>query len=180
MGISLDAAGNVYVADFRNNRIRKITTTTGIITTVAGTNEQDYCCDGSEATSAYLNYVSDVEVDAVGNFYLTDTENRRVRKVTIDTTYYPTPAPTFTPTIAPSAPTIAPSVPTITPTLIPTPEPSLSPSTLFLINTIAGTGSGTYSGDNGAATSGGINYPVGITLDASGKHHHLLSTYLLS
>ena len=55
------------------------------------------------------------------------------------------------------------------PTASPTNYPSLSPSSVFIMSTIAGTGTGSYSGDNGAATSAGLNNPVGITLDATGN-----------
>ncbi len=72
----------------------------------------------------------------------------------------------LSPTLVP--PTAIPS--TATPSTV-TPSssyPSMSPSTTFIISTVAGTGTGSYSGDNGAATSAGINYAPGIALDASG------------
>jgi len=51
--------------------------------------------------------------------------------------------------------------------------PSLSPSSVFIISTIAGTGSFAYSGDSGAASSASLNFPLGITLDASGNSSYL-------
>ena len=58
--------GNVYIADAANNRIRKVTVSTGIITTIAGTGTFSYSGDNGAATSATLNYPSGVAVDASG------------------------------------------------------------------------------------------------------------------
>ncbi len=58
----------------------------------------------------------------------------------------------------------------------PTPVPSstTSPSTTFIISTVAGTGTATYSGDNGAATAAGLNLPISLTFDAAGDSYLLL------
>ena len=58
--------GNVYIADRSNNRIRKVTVSTGIITTIAGTGTASYSGDDGAATSATLNYPHGVAVDASG------------------------------------------------------------------------------------------------------------------
>ena len=58
--------GNVYIADFNNNRIRKVTISTGIITTIAGTGTSSYSGDGGAATSATLNYPLGVALDVAG------------------------------------------------------------------------------------------------------------------
>ena len=58
--------GNVYIADFYNHRIRKVTISTGIITTIAGTGASSYSGDGGAATSATLYYPTGVAVDASG------------------------------------------------------------------------------------------------------------------
>ena len=59
--------GNVYIADYLNNRIRKVTVSTGIISTIAGTGStSSYSGDGGAATSATLYYPSGVAVDASG------------------------------------------------------------------------------------------------------------------
>jgi sugar lactone lactonase YvrE len=84
-GVALDDSGNIYVADTANSRIRKITVSTGIITTIAGTGGGDYSGDGGEATSAALYYPYDVELDVSGNVYIADYLNNRIRKVTIST-----------------------------------------------------------------------------------------------
>lgn len=135
-GVALDSAGNIYIADYGNNRVRKITASTGIITTVAGSKDQDYWGDGGVATSAAMNYVCDVDIDSEGNFYLSDNQNDRIRKVTLGGTYYPTPIPSNLPTIAPSAPTVTPTMspstakPTYEPTISPSYNPTMNPSIL--------------------------------------------------
>ena len=58
--------GNVYIADYINNRIRKVTVSTGIITTIAGTGTTSYSGDNGPATSATLYYPSGVNVDSSG------------------------------------------------------------------------------------------------------------------
>lgn len=85
MGIWVDPSGNIYVVEKGNNRIRKINTA-GIISTVAGTGIPSYNSDGIAATAAGLRYPSGIILDAAGNIYLADTENRRIRK--IDNTGY--------------------------------------------------------------------------------------------
>ena len=58
--------GNVYIGDRNNQRIRKVTVSTGIITTIAGTGSFSYSGDNGAATSATLNYPNGVAVDASG------------------------------------------------------------------------------------------------------------------
>jgi ribosomal protein S11 len=84
-GVALDDSGNIYIADTLNNRIRKVTVSTGIITTIAGTGTGGYSGDGGEATSATLNYPFDVSLDASGNVYIADDSDNRIRKVTVST-----------------------------------------------------------------------------------------------
>jgi uncharacterized protein (TIGR03437 family) len=79
--LAVDAAGNIYVADRMNYRVRKISTD-GIVSTVAGTGVPGYSGDGGPATSADLDYPVSVTVDSIGNVYFGDRYNARVRKVT--------------------------------------------------------------------------------------------------
>ena len=58
--------GNVYIADYNNHRIRKVTVSTEIISTIAGTGASSYSGDNGAATSATLNYPAGVAVDASG------------------------------------------------------------------------------------------------------------------
>ena len=115
----------MYIADTDNNRIRKITVSTGIITTIAGTGTGSYSGDNGAATSAALKYPVGIAVDSSGNVYIGDESNSRVRKVMVST---------------------------------------------GIITTIAGTGTSSYSGDNGAATSAALNYPSGVALDSAGTN----------
>ena len=69
-GVAIDSSGNVYIADYDNDRIRKVTISTGIITTVAGTGTGSYSGDGSSATSATLNDPFGVAVDTSGMQFL--------------------------------------------------------------------------------------------------------------
>jgi sugar lactone lactonase YvrE len=79
-GVSVDAQGNLYIADTGNSRIRKVGAN-GIITTVAGAAYQGYNGDGLAATNAWLDRPAGVSVDAYGQIYIADTANGRIRKV---------------------------------------------------------------------------------------------------
>ena len=79
-GVTTDSEGNVYVADWSNHRIRRISPD-GAIETIAGTGQGDYGGDGGLATDAHLRYPRGVAVDAAGNVYITDTGNHRVRRI---------------------------------------------------------------------------------------------------
>lgn len=79
-GVSADAAGNIYIADCDNSRVRKVNTS-GIISTFAGTGVAAYSGDGAAATLAELNAPYAVKADASGNVYIADNANHRVRKV---------------------------------------------------------------------------------------------------
>ncbi len=78
-GVAVDGAGNVYVADRDNHRIRKITTS-GVVSTLAGSS-QGYT-DGT-GTSAQFAYPFGVAVDGTGNVYVADESNHRIRKITL-------------------------------------------------------------------------------------------------
>ena len=78
--LSVDHYGNVYVADAVNNCIRKITPL-DTITTIAGTGTAGYNGDGIPATAARLNVPGDVAVDSMGNIYIADIQNHRIRMV---------------------------------------------------------------------------------------------------
>ncbi len=136
----------MYIADSWNQRIRKVTVSTGIITTIAGTGTSSFSGDNGPATSATLNYPWGVAIDSagnsltylysfscllqllyhLGNVYIGDQDNNRIRKVIVST---------------------------------------------GIITTIAGIGGiDSYSGDNGPATSAGLGNPTGVALDSAGTH----------
>jgi RHS repeat-associated protein len=121
-GVAVDVSGNLYIADYLNSRIRKVDTN-GIITTVAGTGAFGYGGDGGPATQAKLDYPAAVAVDGLGNLYIADSGNYRIRKV----------------------------------------------DTSGVITTVAGTGTYGFSGDGGEATKARISYSYGIEVDASGN-----------
>jgi sugar lactone lactonase YvrE len=78
--ILIDGAGNIYIVDYANQRIRKIDTS-GIITTVAGNGTLGYSGDGHQATSAELGYPESLAMDIAGDLFIADTNNGVVRKV---------------------------------------------------------------------------------------------------
>lgn len=81
-GVALDSAGNLYIADTHNNRIRKVDSETGVISTVAGSGVLGYAGDGGSATAAKLYYPVSVAIDDSGDLYIADSYNNRIRKVT--------------------------------------------------------------------------------------------------
>ena len=84
-GVALDSSFNVYIADTYNHRIRKITVSTGIITTIAGSSSSGYSGNDGQATSAELNVPLGVAIDTSGNVYIADAYNHVIRKVTVST-----------------------------------------------------------------------------------------------
>jgi hypothetical protein len=129
-GVTIDIGGNLFIADCANHRIRRVDAATGIITTVAGngttnpaTGAGGFSGDGGPATSAELNYPYTVAFDAVGNMYIPDSSNNRIRKVT--------PA--------------------------------------GVISTFAGDGASDYKGDGGGATAAALFSPEGVIADPAGN-----------
>jgi uncharacterized protein (TIGR03437 family) len=78
-GVAVDSAGNLYIADTSNNRIRMVSR--GIITTVAGNGTQGFSGDRGPAIRAHLNTPEGVAIDSDGNLYIADTDNGVIRKV---------------------------------------------------------------------------------------------------
>jgi uncharacterized protein (TIGR03437 family) len=81
IGVAVDKDGNVYICDNDNNRIRKVTAATGVITTIAGNGSIGSGGDGGLATAAQFNEPQNVAVDKDGNVYISDINNHRIRKV---------------------------------------------------------------------------------------------------
>ncbi len=78
--VAVDATGNVFIADYINNRIREVGTN-GIITTAAGNGTNGYSGDGGAATNAELVSPAGVAVDATGNLFISDLGNNVIREV---------------------------------------------------------------------------------------------------
>ena len=148
--VVLDSAGNLYISDLLNHRIRKVTVSTGVITTFLGNGTVSSTGDGGAVTAATINGPIFSHFDRAGIFYISETTGHRIRKVET----VPTVGVNVGPTISPSS------------------YPSLSPSTVFIITTIAGNGTGSYSNDNSAATAAALYYPVGVSLDSTGTKPH--------
>ena len=83
-GLALDAAGNLYVADTNNHRIRRVDFETNEITTVAGTGEPAYSGDGGPATEAALNNPRTLAIGPDGRLYVADEMNHRIRAVDLE------------------------------------------------------------------------------------------------
>src|SRR5690348_5537144 len=81
--VAVDSAGNVYIADSGNSRIRKVSG--GVITTLAGNGNAGFSGDGGPATHAQLYDPEGLAVDSGGNLYIADTTNSRIRKVSGET-----------------------------------------------------------------------------------------------
>ncbi len=160
--VVLDSYNNLYISDRNNYRIRKVDVSTGVITTVVGTGTSSSTGDGGAATSATIKGACASRFDSSGNYYITECgalfvdDGNRIRKVVTVTTDIPTSAPSIQPTSA-------------APSRSPTYYPSLSPHSISVISTIAGTGTASYSGDGGQATSAAISMPTGIVTDSSGN-----------
>lgn len=82
LGVGVDAAGNLFIADSFNNRIRKADTS-GVITTVAGNGTRGYSGDNGSSTAAELNTPISVAVDSSDNLFIADANNNRIRKVVL-------------------------------------------------------------------------------------------------
>jgi len=80
-GIAVDAAGNLYIGDTRNQRVRKVTLSSGLISTVAGNGTKSFAGDGGAATSAGLATPRGVAAAADGSIYFADSDNHRIRNI---------------------------------------------------------------------------------------------------
>jgi hypothetical protein len=165
-GVILDGSGNVYIADLVNNRIRKVTAATGIMTTIVGSG---------------LYYPSGVVVDSVGNIYIADRNNHRVRKVTAATGVMTTIAGTGTSgfsgdgAAATGAQLYYPAKVAVDGAgnvyVADTNNHRIRKVTAAtgIITTVAGTGTSGFSGDGGIATAAQVRFPYGVTLDGAGN-----------
>jgi hypothetical protein len=121
-GIAVDRLGNILIADYFNNVVRKINVS-GIITTIAGTGTPGFSGDNGSALVAKLNLPQQITVDSSGNIYIADVGNDRIRKI----------------------------------------------NSSGIITTIAGTGVSGYSGDGGQAVLAKLNAPYGMVFDFIGN-----------
>jgi len=176
IGLAVDSAGNLYVADFGNNVIRKVTTG-GAISTVAGNGRQGYGGDNGSAILAMLNAPQGVAVDSSNNLYIADTLNYRVRKVTPGGTITSIagtgiPGNTGDGSPAAAAQLANPSGIAVDASgNIYVSDFSKNVRKIFpgaSITTIAGSNLTGYSGDGGPALGATLNAPLGLALDSKG------------
>ena len=139
VALALDHSGNLFIADDENQRIREISSATGKIQTVAGNGTFAFSGDGGPATSASLAQPVAVSVDTLGNIFIADLSNNRIREVIAATGNINT--------IAGSGPTIS--------------TDTCDPGT-------AASGP-CFSGDGGPATSAQLYLPGGVLVDGSGN-----------
>ena len=182
-GICADNAGNLYIADVGNQRIRKVDVS-GVITTIAGNGSKGYGGDGGPAVNATFYNAVRVTVDLSGNVLVADQSNHRIRRITPGGTIS-TVAGNGAGTPASGAfsgdggPATAASL--NNPTAIAVDGNGViyiadqfnqrirKVTTDGLITTIAGNGNAGYSGDGGPALAASLNYPGGIAVDAGGN-----------
>ena len=124
-GIHLASNGDLYIADALNSAIRKVAAVTGIITTYAGTGTAGFSGDGGAATSAQLNAPEAMHLNSVGDLYIADTVNNRIRRVSSGGT----------------------------------------------ITTVVGTGTAGSAGDGGSATAAQLDTPRGIAIGSNGAYY---------
>jgi sugar lactone lactonase YvrE len=122
--VKVDSAGNIYFCDTINQRVRMISASTGIISTIAGTGTAGSSGSGTAATSSELNFPVGLALDRTGNIYIADLNNNRIRRVAADTGF---------------------------------------------ISTAAGNGTPGYSGDGGPAVDASLNGPESLATDAVGN-----------
>jgi len=79
-GVAVDAAGNIYIGDTHNQRVR-VVDAKGLISTLAGNGNKTYAGDGAAATSASLATPRGLSVDVLGNIYVADSDNNRIRLI---------------------------------------------------------------------------------------------------
>jgi trimeric autotransporter adhesin len=178
-GTAVDAAGNLYIADGANQRIRKVTAGTGLITTVAGNGTAGYSGDGGPATSAELKDPAGMVFDSAGNLYFVDEGNQRVRQLSttgIITTYAGNGTAGYSGDGGPAIDAELNS---------PTRLAIDNANNLYIadnqnnrvrkvdaqtgsIATVVGNGTQGSTGDGGVATSAELSGPVGVGIDGAG------------
>ena len=176
-GVAVDSAGNLYIADNWNNRIRKVSG--GTITTVAGDGAYPpvFSGDGGPATNASLNYPQGMATDAAGNLYIADTSNYRVRKVSggVITTVAGDGVYRFSGDGGPAAsaqlnyPNGAAVDSAGNLYIADTNNNRIRKVSGGIITTVAGNGSPGFSGDGGPAIRASLNQPSGVAVDSAGN-----------
>jgi len=178
--IAVDAAGNTYLADARDHRIRRIDAASGIITTIAGTGISGPAPDGTPAISAMLSTPEAIALGPGGDLFVYERWGHRVRRIDADTGILSTVAGNGTAGFSgDGGPATDAQINGVEDMVFD------AAGNLYLadtnnnrirkvtpggtITTIAGTGSTGHTGDGGPAAAAGIGYPVAIAVDADGR-----------
>ena len=179
-GIAVDAAGNIYIADADNHRIRRVDATTGIITSVAGNGGEGFLGDNGLATDANLFRPQAVALDARGNLFIADSGNHRIRKVAAGSRIITT--------VAGGGKSYPGDNGLAVNAVLGFPRGIAvdAAGNLFttdsnndrirrvdaftgIITTVAGAGQAGFSGDGGPATDAAMGEPYGVAVDAAGN-----------
>ncbi len=178
-GVVVDAAGNLYIADSGNHRVRKVTPA-GVVTALAGTGVQGGSGDGGLAVNAQLNRPIGVALDAAGFLYICDSSNHNVRRVNLSTGIITTYAGNGLAAFAGDG-----GQATSASLMFPLGIALDKNGNLFIadagnsavrkvatngvISTVAGTGNHAgFAGDGAFATAALLNLPAGVTVDGNG------------
>jgi len=175
-GVAVDAAGNIYIADTHNQRIREVRN--GTISTIAGTGVAGFSGDGGTAASAQLSNPTALALDSSGNLYIADTDNHRIRKIsgTTITTVAGNGEQGFS---GDGGSATAAGIDSPNGVAVDTAgwiyigdthnQRVRVVNTAGVISTVAGGNSKAYGGDGGAATSALLARPRGLSVDAQGN-----------
>ena len=160
IALAADTAGNLFIADSANNRVRKLTPG-GVLSLVAGNGAYGFSGDGIPAASSPLYCPSSVAVDSEGNVFISEFKNNRVLKVTPDGILR----------ILPTNATSGPLAVDRDGNLFITDSNhhsvlKLTPS--GAVSIVAGNGQAGFDGDGGPATAARLNYPQGVAVDETG------------
>ncbi len=181
MSVALDGAGNLYIAEFGGNRIRRVDHQTGVITTMAGTGMAGFGGDGGLATSAAINRVAGIAFDSTGDLYFADFGNNRVRRIDAQTGIVTTVAGNGSAALTADG-VLATSAGMAGPIWVAF-DPSggllisewganrirrVDPST-GILTTVAGNGNANFTGDGVPATSAGIGATIGLAVASNGN-----------
>ena len=177
-GLALDTAGNLYLADTHNHRIRKLNLATGTLITIAGSTP-GFFGDNAAATAAQLNLPTALALDAGNNLYFADTGNHRIRRIDAATGVISTAAGDGTQGFSgDSGPATSAAIDSPTGLAIHANILYLADThnhrirfvnlTTGTISTLAGTGTLGFSGDTALAAAAVLALPHGLTVDSSG------------
>jgi hypothetical protein len=178
-GVVTDAAGNLFLSDSTNNRIRRVDATSGIISTVAGDGIPGYAGDGGPATAAEVNQPSGLTIDGAGNLYFADTTNNIIRRIDAVTGFISTVAGNATQGYTGNG-----GAATSAELSLPQGVSFDSAGNMYIadtgnhvvrevntagiITTIAGSGAQGFGGDGGPATAAKLNAPWSTLVTSSG------------